>query len=62
MPFRVVAFVAFLTTQITQTQEERHIPLTIPSGTPFRVVALVAFPYCLNHANTRRAPHVPEQT
>ena len=36
--------------------------LSIPWGTPLRVAAFVVLLYWLNHNNTRRARHVPEQT
>ena len=50
-----------------QTEQSTSLQLTpqqapFPRETPLRVVAFVAFPYYLNHTNTRRARHVPEQT
>ena len=41
-------------------QEDRNM-LLLPSDAVLRS-SLVAFPYYLNHTNTRRARHVPEQT
>ena len=45
---------------IYQMQEDRNM-LLLPSDAVLRS-SLVAFPYYLNHTNTRRARHVPEQT